>query len=75
MSNILIIGAGRGIGLGLVNGFLAQASYIRVFATSIDSSANTELNAVAEKFSGRVFIISPVNIQDQEQLDAAVASV
>ena len=52
--NVLIVGASRGIGLGLVERFLAKGD--RVTATVRDKDKATELTALASKSGGKVKI-------------------
>ncbi|MGB1285775.1 MAG: SDR family oxidoreductase [Aggregatilineales bacterium] len=72
--HILITGANRGIGLGMVRQFLVKDDNNIVFATARKPDDATDLNALAEEYAGRVHIIQ-LDINDSDSVAAAVEQV
>lgn len=70
--NILITGAGRGLGLEFVRQLLPRAEHL--FATARDPNRSPELQALAKPHSERLKLL-PLDISDEDSIKSAVQQV
>ena len=73
MQNILITGANRGIGLALVEQYLAQGNS-RVYATCRDPEAASALKALAEANTDNLRVLQ-LDVHDEASIKRAVDAV
>ncbi len=73
MQNILITGANRGIGLALVEQYLAEGNY-RVYATCRDPDSAATLNTLANANAGSLRILQ-MDVDDETSIKRAVDTV
>ena len=72
MATLIITGANRGIGLGLVKVYLEN--HWRVIATCRNPETATELMTLKEKYVEKISIVT-MDVNDQTQIDAALKRV
>ena len=72
MATLLITGANRGIGLGLVKVYLENQW--QVIASCRSPKTASELMSLKEQYSDKISIIG-MDVNDQTQIDAAVQSL
>ena len=63
LDNILIIGANRGIGLGLVKEILSKNKVANIFATYRDKNKSTELIDLSKKYQNLKLLTLEINNQ------------
>ena len=69
MQNILITGANRGIGLALVEQYLAQGATVRIYATCRNPDGAGVLSALAETNPERLQILQ-LDVDDEASISA-----
>lgn len=70
----LIVGAGRGIGLGFVRQLLEDPRIVRIYATYRSPERATELLALSQ-WQGERLILLKLDVTDEDQIAAAVAQI
>ncbi|KAF2415954.1 NAD(P)-binding protein [Tothia fuscella] len=74
VSNVLVIGASRGIGLQIVAEYLTKYPSAKIYATARDVSKATELAKLASSSNGRVTIVSLI-ADDMKSNEAAADEI
>ena len=69
MERVLVTGANRGIGLGIVNQYLERGN-VRIFATCRTPEKANDLNAVAEA-NPEIVTVIPLDLADEQSIQAA----
>ena len=70
MSDALVTGASRGVGLALVSALLTDRSVERVFAASREAVGNPALIALASSYDRRLFRLD-LDVSDEKSVSAA----
>lgn len=73
-SNVLIIGASQGIGLGFVRTLLQQPKVSRLYATYREEQSATELIALSQEYSERLSCLQ-VDVTQESQIIRAVKQI
>ena len=73
MTNVLITGCSRGLGLGLARGLLKTTDW-SVVATARKPSESKDLTALKEKYGDRILLLS-LDVEKDESIAAAVAKL
>jgi NAD(P)-dependent dehydrogenase (short-subunit alcohol dehydrogenase family) len=73
-ANALIIGAGKGIGLGFVRKLLENTQITNIYATYRYEESASELITLSKKYSGKITCLS-MDITDELQIAATVEQI
>lgn len=73
-NNVLVIGASQGIGLGFVRALLQNETTAKIYATYRREASATELIALSQKHSQRLFVL-PVDVIEESQIATAVRQI
>lgn len=73
-ATVLVVGAGRGIGLGFVQQLLENSRIARLYATYRSPEQATELLALSQ-WQGERLVLLKLDVTDEDQIAAAVARI